>query len=278
MAGSLRMYAIAAIPNSDILDDTTTGGPALPTINELNHPTASKVQWIWKGRHGVFFLPNGEFVTQVKLHRHLQPLLADPASTASDVYMVTQSETIGNNPIGSLYHCSFYTQAVFYHLSAPVAPGESLGNSQNTAKFRNVVCTLKREDFSNAVSEDYARSRAPSTRKLLVAYKVGQTDYEADQILQIAEWSVRQLSKYGLLGANCQHFTTTMVRRTVMRVGDRSAFAGTAPQIVDWDLRRGFEPHTNSIERGFTVAPPLPGMQCLPEGQCRLLITNRFHT
>lgn len=55
-----------------------------------------------------------------------------------------------------------------------------------------------------------------------------------------------------------------MVRRTVMRVGDRSAFAGTATQIVDWDLRKESQPHVNGIERGFLVAPPLPSMKYSP--------------
>ena len=259
------MYAISKTPNSDILDDTTTGGPALPTISELNPFVKSKTRWILKGRRSLLFLPNGEFVTNVKIHRHLQPLLADPASTASNVYMVTQPASVGNNPLGSLNHWSFYTQGVFYHLSAPDLPRESTRKSQIAAKSRNVGCRLKREDFNNPGSEDNFRLQASSSRKLLLAYKVGQTDYKAEQIQQIAEWSVRQLSTYGLFSANCQHFTTTMVRRTTMRVGDRSAFAGTAIQIVNWDLGRGSEPHTNCVERGFLIAPPLPGMQCLYE-------------
>lgn len=68
------------------------------------------------------------------------------------------------------------------------------------------------------------------------------------------------ISTYGLFSANCQHFATTMVRNTVMRVGDRSAFAGTAVQIVDWDLTRGSQPHANGIDHGFFIAPPLPGL------------------
>ena len=263
MAGSLRMYAISKIPNSEILDDTTTGGPALPTIGELNPPVASKTGWLWRGRRSVLFLPNGEFIAKVKLHKHLQPLLADPASTASDVYMITQPESIGNNPIGSLYHWSFYTQGVSYHLSASGLPRDSVGKSQSASKSRRVQCRLRCEDLSNVSWEDYIRLQALPIRRLFVAYKVGQTDYKPNQILQIAEWSVRQLSRYGLFSSNCQHFATTMVRRTVMRVGDRSAFAGSVCQISAWDLGRGSEPHINGIERGFLVAPPLAGMQCL---------------
>lgn len=260
MAGSLRMYAISKTPNSEILDDTTTGGPALPTIGELNPSVASKAEWILRGWRSLLFFPNGEFFATVNLHKHLQPRLADPAFNASDVYLVTRPEH--DIVAGSLQHWSFYTQGVFYHLSAPDLPGNTTGKGQNATKSRGVVCTLKHEDLNNVNSEDYIRLQDASGQKVLVAYKVGQTDYRSDQILHLAEWTVCQLSTYGLFSANCQHFATTMIRRTVMRVGDRSAFAGTAIQIVEWDLIRGSQPHVNGMERGFLIAPPLPGMQC----------------
>ncbi len=69
------MYAISAIRNCEILDDTTTEGPALPTIGELNRPITTKFQWLWSGRRGLLFLPNGEFVAQVFLHLLIRPLL-----------------------------------------------------------------------------------------------------------------------------------------------------------------------------------------------------------
>lgn len=263
MAGSLRMYAISKTPNSEVLDDTTTGGPPLPTIHELDPLVPSKAEWLWRGRRGLLFFPNGEFIAKVKLHHHLQPLLSDPASTASDVYLVARPESL-TIPFGSLLHWSFYTQGFFYHLSALDRSRDDTWSSQNPTKSTNTVCRLKYEDLSTVNSEDYIRFQGPLGRKVFLAYKVGQTDYRPDQILKLAEWVVRQLSAYGLFSANCQHFATTMVRRTVMRVGDRSAFAGTATQIVDWDLRKESQLHVNGIERGFLVAPPLPSMKYSP--------------
>ena len=262
MAGSLRMYAISKVPNSDILADTTTGGPALSSIGELNRPLAYKVEWIWRGRRSLLFLPNGEFIVKVKLHQHLQPLLAGPASTASDVYLVFRPGSFESFQTGSLQHCSFYTQGVFYHLSAPDLSRNSSGKSPINNKYRDVACRLRCEDLSNTNSPDYIRLCNSSGMKVLVAYKVGQTDYRTDQILLLAEWAVHQLSVYGLFAANCQHFATTMVRRTVMRMGDRSAFAGTATQIVDWDLGRESQPHVDCLEHGFLITPSLPGKQC----------------
>ncbi|KAL8822960.1 MAG: hypothetical protein Q9191_006315 [Dirinaria sp. TL-2023a] len=251
------MYAIAQTPNSEILEDTTTGGPALPTLGELNRPVTTKAEWLWSGKRSLLFLPNGEFVAKVKLYKHLKPSLADPASTASDVYIVSRPE-IFDNPLGSLKHWSYYTQGIFYHLSAPDLPRDATGKSHNSTKSRDVRCRLKCEDLSDVNSEDYTNLRNRSSRRLLLAYKIGQTDYRPEQILQLAEWTVHQLSAYGLFSANCQHFATTMVRRTAMRVCDRSAFAGTALQIADWDLGRRSQPHINCVERGFIVSPPLP--------------------
>ena len=195
----------------------------------------------------------------VRLYRHISPGLAYPDSVASDVYLVTRPK-FARFPSGSLQHWSFYTQGVFYHLSAPNLPRESTEKSHIVSKSREAVCELKYNDLRNIDTEDYMRLQGPSGRKVLLAYKVGQTDYSSDQVLRLAEWTIRQLSTYEIFAANCQHFALEMVRRTAMRKGDRSAFAGTAIQIADWDLQRGIQPHPNGIDHGFLVAPPLPGM------------------
>ena len=255
------MYAISKTSNSEILQETATTGPALPTISELNRPISSKLEWIWRGWRSIFFLPNGELLTAVKLHKHLQPRLANPAPTASDVYLVTRPIGPGDNALGSLQHWSFYTQGIFYHLSAPDLPRDNTGKTEHAAKSRDARCTPKYQDLRDVNSEEYVKLRNSSKPKLLLAYKVGQTEYTPDQIRRLAQWTVDQLSTYGLFRANCQHFATTMVRRSVMRLGDRSAFAGTPTQIADWDLMRDSQPHVNSIENDYLIAPPLPGMQ-----------------
>lgn len=259
MAVSLQTHDIYETPNSEILDDTTTEGPTLPAIADLNLLGASKVDLILDGWRSLFFIPNGVFFMPVRLHQHIEPSLAYPDSNASDIYLVTRPQ-FGRFPSGSLQHWSFYTQGVFYHLSAPNLPIESTEKSHNASKSREAVCELKCNDLRNVDSEDYVRLQGSSGRKPLLAYKVGQTDYRSDQVLRLAEWAVRQLSTYGIFSANCQHFALEMVRRTAMRMGDRSAFAGTAIQIADWDLQRGIQPHSNGIDRGFLVAPSLPGM------------------
>lgn len=263
MPGLPWIYSIGGALNAPILDDTTTSGPALPTISELDCSHALDASWVWKGRRGLhylrnsIYLPNGDFLTHIKSYQHLDDCLADPASTASDVYAV--SRLVGaHKPFGSLHHWSFYTQGVFYHLSAPDLPRETMGKSQNAVKSRGVGCLLKREEMRILSSEARADLQKQSRGKPLHAYKIGQTDYKPEQILQIAQRAVDQFSAYSLSSANCQHFVSTMVRRTVMRLCDRSTFAGTALQIADWDLKRGLQPHVNCIEHGFTISPALP--------------------
>ena len=250
------MPKIAQIPNFAILVDTTAAGPALPTMSELNSTIVSKTKWMWKRRRSLLFLPNGELLTSVKLHEHLQPLLEDPADTASDIYLVTRPDRVMQKYAGSLQHWSFYTQGFFYHLAAPDLPTNSSGKSNNATKSRQASCVLRCENLRDVDSEDYLRLQ--HSHKVLVAYKVGQTDYSTDQVLRLAEWTVGQMSVYGLVSGNCQHFTTTMIQRTAMRLGDRSAFAGRAVQIASFDLRRSNQPHVDNLQNGFVVAPPLP--------------------
>lgn len=259
MAGSslLAQNPLIETPNSEILENTTTGGPPLPTISELSPGAVSIAGWALKGWRRLFYIPNGEFVFDVKVQHHLQPLLADPSPTASDVYLVFRPELL-NNPAGSLQHWSLYAQGYFYHMFAPDLARESTKKSQNASKSRRVECRLRCEDMSTVDTIAYVKSRTSGVQKPLLAYNVGQTDYTSSQILQLAEWTVRQISIYRLLQANCQHFATTMAHRLLMRVTDRAAFAGTATQIVDWDFRRGTQPHVNGLEHGFVFAPPRP--------------------
>ena len=141
---------------------------------------------------------------------------------------------------------------------APELARESTKKGHNASKSRKAGCHLRCEDMSTVDTTAYVKSKISGIHTPLLAYNIGQTDYTSSQILQLAEWTVRQISVYRLLEANCQHFVTTMAYRILMRVSDRAAFAGTATQIVDWDLRRETQPHVNGLEHGFVFAPPRP--------------------
>ena len=255
---SIHTYSpLIEIPNSEILENTTTGGPPLPPISELSPVPVSIARWAVKGWRRLFYIPNGEFIFDVKLQKHLQPLLANPSPTASDVYLVFRPEFLGQ-PYGSLQHWSLYCQGFFYHMFAPDLARESTQKGHNASKSRKAECRLRCEDMSSVDTIAYLKSKTSTIQKPLLAYKVGQTDYTSSQILRLSEWTVQQISIYRLVQANCQHFATTMAHRILVRVSDRAAFAGTAAQIVDWDLKRGTQPHVNGLEHGFVFAPPRP--------------------
>lgn len=220
----------------------------------------SKARQLWSSRRRLFFLPNGDLFHTVRMCQHLDLRLADPEPTGHDFYLVSRPRVM-EGPLGSTHHWSVYCQGHFFHLTAPALPRQSVAKSKTASLFKDVACRLRHEDLSNPDTQDQRRV-ATSSRgtKALIAYKVGQTDYCPEQVSRLAQYVVSRLPVYNLFTANCQDFAAGMVGRTVMRLGDRSVFVGTAIQIVEWDLNKaGDQPHVNSAERGFVIQQPLPG-------------------
>ena len=246
------------IPNSAVLSEDEKCRP--PTVEELNNPSSKAHRLIGHFRR-LFFIPNGEFIETVRDHRHLDYRLARPKISSHDFYVVSQSPGLKRVPVGSANHWPIYCQGYFYHLSAPNLPRESLHKSQHVSRYGDVRCQLR---LKSPDTNDYQRLTNSANKKPLIAYKVGQTDYSPDQLFRLAEWFLSQLPVYSLLSANCQHFVRAMSVRSLMRLSDRSAFVGTATQIVDWNFRNKDEPYINCIERGFMTTQPRPRKSNLP--------------
>lgn len=248
------------IPNSAILSEDEKIRP--PTVEELNI-RPSIVYWLMGQYRRLFYIPNGAFIDAVRAHQHLDYRLARPKRSSHDFYIVSRSP--GRIlPLGSASHWSVYCQGHFYHLSAPSLPRDSPHKSQHVSRYGDVRCQLAYEDASSPDTNDYQRLTNNANKKPLIAYKIGQTDYSPDQLFRLAVWIVSQLPVYSILSANCQHFARAMSMRSIMRFGDRSAFVGTATQIVDWDFRDKDEPYINCIERGFMTMRPRPRKFNLP--------------
>ena len=261
MSGSHTTYAVYRHPNSAILNDVATGEDPLPTLGELKPLgfLSSGLYDGWRLLLKPLVLPNGDFMTSVVSQGQLDSRLADPSPISHDVFLVARPGRLTMNPSGSLKHWSFYCQGHFYHLSAPGLRRDDAGRSQNASKSHGVQCKLNHEDWRDLDPGEWRRLQDTERRRPLMACKVGQTDYRPDQILQIASWVVDQLPSYDLFDVNCQHFVKAIVDRTVMRLCDRTVFVGSKTQVVDWSLGRGNQPHVNGLERGFIIAPPLPG-------------------
>lgn len=262
------------VPNSEILESDSTHGSSLPTIRDLEYSESTTI------KESVFFrvidgllntavsasyLPNGNVIRQIRMLRQIRFDLADPLPFSHDVYLVTQISTtrigVGHKsaPVsrGSTSHWSLYCHGHYYHLSAPGLPRRIIEKSHQKSASRLTTSRLRHEDFSSEHTDDYKRLASKKGRAL-IAYKVGQTDYCQEQVLRLAEWIISRLPEYELFTANCQHFAIALMARTVMRLGDRSVFAGTAIQLAEWDRSGSNTQHINRLDVGFLIGPPLP--------------------
>ena len=261
------------VPNSEILEIDNTHGPSLPTIRDLEYSESTAIKdrvflrvidRLLDALTKASYLPNGSFIRYIQLVRQLPNDLADPLPSHHDVYLVTRLSTAklgGKYPIpgsrGSTSHWSFYCHGHYYHLSAPGLPRRIIEKSQQKSASRLTTSRLRHEDFSSEYTDDYKRLASKKSRPL-IAYKVGQTDYNQEQVLRLAGWIISRLPEYELFTANCQHFAIALMARTVMRLGDRSIFAGTAIQLAKWDRRASDTQHINRLDVGFLIGPPLP--------------------
>ena len=263
------------VPNSEILGSDSPHGPSLPTIRDLEYSelTTKKERLLVRGIDRFLdtavrasYLPNGKLLSHIRLARCIRSDLADPLPFYHDVYLVTRisptptaSGRENSNPFsrGSTSHWSFYCHGHYYHLSAPGLPRRIIEKSQQKSASEFTTCRLRHEDLSSENTDDYKRlafKKSPA----LIAYKVGQTDYSQEQVLRLAEWIISRLPEYGLFTANCQHFAIALMARTVMRLCDRSIFAGTARQLAQWDRSGSNAQHINKLDVGFLIGPALP--------------------
>lgn len=262
-----------SVPNSEILGSDSTNRPSLPTIRDLEYSELTTMKdrvfvrvfdRLLDAVVTASYLPNGSVIRHIQMPRQLRIDLADPLPFHHDVYLVTRLSTMmrggrysAPGSRGSTSHWSFYCHGHYYHLSAPGLPRQIIEKSQQKSASTLTTSRLRHEDLSSENTDDYKRLASKKSRPL-IAYKVGQTDYSQEQVLRLAEWIISQLPEYELFAANCQHFAIALMARTVMRLGDRSIFAGTAIQLAKWDRSGSDTQHMNRLDVGFLMGPPLP--------------------
>lgn len=194
--------------------------------------------------------------------RQLFPGLPDRTSQSRHVYVVTKPHI----PFEvSRFHWSVYSQGYFYHLSArlPKNPTGQSAFSGHKKKAPRAQIILKIEDLSTTDSADYVKAATEASTKSFVAYEMGSTQYDPEQLETLAQWIITRLGTYDLLAANCQVFAMSLVNRAVMTARDCSAFVGNKTQLVDWDLRARHNDDVDrvarnpyDIEYGYLVTKP----------------------
>ena len=194
--------------------------------------------------------------------RQLFPSLPDRTSQSRHVYLVTKPHrNVGVSP----FHWSVYSQGYFYHLSARSPKNPTVQSAfwglRNQAPGACVV--LKIEDLSTADSADYMKATTETSTKAFIAYEMGSTQYDPEQLQTLAQWIITRLGTYNLYSADCQVCALSLVYGAVMPARDCSAFVGNKTQLVHWDLRArhndGFDRVARNpydIEHGYLVTKP----------------------
>ncbi|MCJ1383786.1 hypothetical protein MMC17_006900 [Xylographa soralifera] len=250
------------LSNSEIL-----GSSYSPTIIELGPPkrrTLEKVHLVAQNILGhVGQGAAGQALWRLQNLQHIDHRLPDTDPSSRNVFLVCRSNTAGGHFRfdSPSKHWSIYSQGHFFHLNAPAKPAQLSGVAQEFFQEIEIKPYLKHEDLSTPETDDYKRFMDISgIQKPMLALNVGQTDYLPHEIFALAEWVIARMTNYSIYSASCQHFALRMLVRTVMRLGDRSAFLGSTMQIVDWDMRgSSVSPdHYRSIESGFCVHAPIP--------------------
>ncbi len=270
---------MASIPNDGkvgekIHSKSPDSNNHLPTIEELgpyqpNIPSWLERLWGYWTQLVVysclqFPTPNGDLLNLVRTQHHIDDRLADPDPSSHDVYLVSRPPSTFESiqMFASFEHWSVYTQGHFYHLTAPLQPRQLHKASREAMEGASNKPCLKHEDFSSPEAADYVKAKNSRRKPVpLMAYKVGQTDHSPDQLQTLAQSLIDGMPAYHLWSANCQHFSVRLLDRTLVRLGDRSAFLGTATQIVDWDLAVDkLKPKSyKSVHTGFWIHAPYPG-------------------
>lgn len=261
-----------------VLDETSNAnilkhGPAdyLPCLSDI-HLEPIQTSNIFKRMIEVFdsevvqrLVERPEFfrqdLLQAQYHAQLFPGLPDRMDQSRNVYVVTKP----HRPFQvSRFHWSVYSQGYFYHLSArsPKNPtGQSALGLENKAPRAQIV--LKIENLSTTDSADYVKAATEVSTKPFVAYEMGSTQYDPEQMHTLAQWIITRLGTYDLLAANCQVFVMSLINRAVMTARDCSTFVGNKTQLVDWDLRARHNDDVDEVARnpynikhGYLVRKP----------------------
>ncbi|KAI9737986.1 MAG: hypothetical protein M1834_009356 [Cirrosporium novae-zelandiae] len=248
----------AAIEAEAFINNETFGGPSNDDIcgrvvgsnqqGHVNSPTGPQKIYererrttgsTWNRLAGYRLRPL-TFTALVRLSRDLETSLEASATTPGfhDVYAVTRPDLA---PVG--FYGLFDTGRDLLHTSK---------------KLRRHRTSLKDEDLSTRETGAYSHLlNSPGT--CLLAYHIGQTDCEPEEIKELSEWIISRLSSYSFFSNNCQHFALALCARILCRRRNHAVFLGTKLQIVEWDRKiqgGGIKTHKNGFKTGFCLATP----------------------
>jgi hypothetical protein len=189
------------------------------------------------------------------LHSLLDPCGDNPA--LRDVYVVMKHDITHRGTTQSRKHMSIYCNGHYYHLSAR-AQFPEYGQRPTGPKVNGSRTILKVNELFNPESNAY-RHFQNHPGPALVAYHVGQTDCNPEQIRKLGEWIVGRLGTYDFLRNNCQHFVFCLLVRILCRGRNYTVLSMLQIAVMATKDCSDDPQFCNGFHTGFRLAGPDDG-------------------
>lgn len=160
----------------------------------------------------------------------------------------------------SFKHWSLYSQGSFFHLvlrqNGVDVPIETFTMEEVESELESLKWQIQGDNVHRLNA--YA---APDRQIPMVAYSIGQTQFNATQIECLAKGISSAFDKYSKQEKNCHLFVLSLATRVLMTKGPGTIFVGTRAQIVHWDTISATGKHSSpySQEEGYLLRAPSHG-------------------
>lgn len=162
------------------------------------------------------------------------PSLPEPGASSiplRDVYLVSIPHMTWPT---SLKHWSLYSQGTFFHLVLRGGRPDLQIDTLTKEQLSSELDCIKEQVRCDNVHRLNAFN-APNRHVPMVAYHVGQTQFNLAQMNCLARFIFERYDRYTKHEMNCHLFALSLGTRVLMTQGLGTIFVGTRAQIVHWD-------------------------------------------
>jgi len=203
------------------------------------------------------------YLVQLSSAIQWHPALAEYGTSASpthDVYLVSVPHPQWP---ASFKHWSLYSQGSFFHL---VLHKDGIRLQVDPFTLEHAKSELESIDWQIRCDNVHRlNAHAASNGHVpMIAFGIGQTQFNLTQIEDLAHFVVSQFRGYTIQEKNCHLFALSLGTRVLMTKGAGTIFVGTRAQIAHWDLMAtvGERPSPYTQADGFLLRAPSHGRSC----------------
>jgi hypothetical protein len=174
-----------------------------------------------------------------------------------DVYLVSIPEWAWTT---SSRHWSLYSQGSFFHLvtgkDGPHLKIDTLTLEKIRSELDSIQWQVRCDNVHRMIAHAARDRHIP-----LVAYNIGQTQFNVAQMKCLAEFICGTFEEYTKQEKNCHLFVLSLAIRVLMTKGVGTIFVGTRAQIAYWDITTssGEQSTPYCQEEGFLLRAPSHG-------------------